>query len=329
MSTVVDGRSDGQVDVLTFGEAMVAFRSAGPLTQGGALTARLAGAESNVAIGLARLGHRVRWVGRLGVDPLGDLVHSQLRSEGVDVAHVVRDADRPTGLMVVEARTADLARVEYRRRGSAASVVSRSDLQEPLDGGARVLHVTGITPALSDTARETTLATARTARESGLLVSFDVNYRSRLWSREDASSTLRDLAAHADVVIASDDELPLLAPSRAGDHDEDAAVAALLDAGSQLVAVKRGAAGATVVTAQERHDVAALAVTAVDTLGAGDAFTAGLLSGLLDDLGPRESLRRAVTLGAFAVSTVGDWEGLPTRAELPLLDGLQPGTAVR
>lgn len=321
--------SDARVDVLTFGEAMVAFRSAGPLTQGGPLTARLAGAESNVAIGLARLGHRVRWVGRLGVDPLGDLVRTQLRAEGVDVADVVRDADRPTGLMIVEARTADLARVEYRRRGSAASVVSQRDLQGPLDAGARVLHLTGITPALSSTARETTLVAAQTAREAGLLVSLDVNYRSRLWSRAQASQTLRDLAAHADVVIASDDELPLLSAAGADDHDESTAVSHLLDAGARLVAVKRGAAGASVVTAGERHDLAALPVTAVDTLGAGDAFTAGLLSGLLDDVGPGEALRRAVTMGAFAVSTAGDWEGLPTRAELALLDRLQPGSAVR
>ncbi|MGN6301243.1 MAG: sugar kinase [Angustibacter sp.] len=327
--TAPSGGTDGPVDVLTFGEAMVAFRCAGPLAQGSALTARLAGAESNVAIALSRLGHRVRWVGRVGTDPLGDLVRTQLRAEGVDVGHVVRDPERPTGLMVVEARTADLARVEYRRGGSAASVLSQGDLTAALDVGARCLHLTGITPALSVSARETTVAAARTARQAGALVCLDVNYRSRLWSREDASAALRELVEHADVVVASDDELPLLAATRGGDHDEDAAVADLLAAGTQLVAVKRGAAGATVVTRQARHDLAALPVTAVDTLGAGDAFTAGLLSGLLDELEPLEALRRAVTLGAFAVSTAGDWEGLPTRAELPLLDGLQPGSAVR
>ncbi|HEX3004019.1 MAG TPA: sugar kinase [Angustibacter sp.] len=324
-----DPGGSARVDVLTFGEAMVAFRCAGPLAQGSALTARLAGAEANVAIGLARLGHRVRWVGRLGADPLGDLVQTQLRAEGVDVAHVLRDAQRPTGLMVVEARTADLARVEYRRSGSAASVLSPGDLSAALDAGARCLHLTGITPALSGTARQTTLGAARAAREAGVLVCLDVNYRSRLWSRDAASVALRELAAHADVVVASDDELPLLTDPGSDEHDEDAAIAALLDAGARLVAVKRGAAGATLVTADQRHDAAALAVTAVDTLGAGDAFTAGLLSGLLDDLEPAEALRRAVTLGAFAVSTAGDWEGLPTRAELPLLDGLQPGSAVR
>ncbi|KQX68610.1 sugar kinase [Angustibacter sp. Root456] len=308
---------------------MVAFRCAGPLTQGSALVARLAGAESNVAIGLARLGHQVRWVGRLGADPLGDLVRTQLRAEGVDVTHVVRDLERPTGLMVVEARTADLARVEYRRSGSAASVLSQEDLRAALDDGARCLHLTGITAALSDTARETTLAAARTAREAGVLVSLDVNYRSRLWSRDRAHAALRDLAALADVVIASDDELPLVTSDSDERHDEEAAVTALLGAGARVVAVKRGAAGATLATADERHDAAALAVTAVDTLGAGDAFTAGLLSALLDDLEPPAALRRAVTLGAFAVSTAGDWEGLPTRAELGLLDGLQPGSAVR
>lgn len=319
----------GPVDVLTFGETMVAFRCAGPLMQGSALTARLAGAEGNVSIGLARLGHRVRWVGRVGTDPLGDLVRSQLRAENVDVGHVVQDPDRPTGLMIVEARTADLARVEYRRRDSAASALSPDDLQGALDDGARCLHLTGITPALSGTARAATLHAARTARAAGVLVSLDVNHRSRLWSRSEASGALRELVRYADVVVASDDELPLLTTAAADEHDEAVAVAALLDDGARLVAVKRGAAGASVFTAEGRHDRDALAVTAVDTMGAGDAFTAGLLSGLLDGLAPPQALGRAVTLGAFAVSTEGDWEGLPTRAELSLLDGLQPGSAVR
>lgn len=313
-------------DLVTLGEAMVSLRGEEPLRQGSTLTARLAGAECTVAIATARLGHRTRWAGRLGEDPFGDLVVDQLRAEGVDVTSVVRDGDRPTGLMVVERRTADLARVEYRRDGSAGSALTTTEVGRALESGTRVVHLTGITPALSETARDSVFWAARAARRIGAVVSLDVNYRSRLWSRERARECLRQLAPLVDVIVASDDELDLLTTDM---QDEAATVAALVDSGSTHVAVKRGARGATLWTADGRHDVAAVPVTAVDALGAGDAFSAGLLSGLLDGLPARECLARGAVVGAFAVSSHGDWEGLPRRRELHLLDGLEPGSALR
>jgi 2-dehydro-3-deoxygluconokinase len=312
------------VDVLTFGEAMVALRSAGPLSQGGDLASHVVGAESNLAVALARLGHRTRWVSRLGAGSLGDLVLGRLRGEGVEVDHVVRDPDRPTGLMVVERRTADVIRVEYRRAGSAASALAPEDLEEALAAGARLVHLTGITCALSPSAHECVRHVARAAHAAGALVSLDVNYRSRLWSRQQARDALRPLAGTVDVVIASDDELDLVA-----DGDETAAVAQLLGHGVSHVAVKRGADGASLWSGDGRYDAPAIPVTSVDPLGAGDAFSAGVVSGLLDALPPEQCLRRGAVLGAFAVSTSGDWEGLPRRDELHLLDGLRPGSPLR
>lgn len=311
-------------EVLTFGETMVSFRSGGPLSLGGTLTTRLAGAESNVAIGLARLGHAVSWAGRVGADPFGEMILRQLRAEGVDTSHAVIDQNRSTGLMFVEQRTADLTRVEYRRSGSAGSALSAEQMLPALDGGPRMLHLTGITPALSASARECARSMAASASAAGVLVTLDVNYRSRLWSREEAREALHPLVTHAGIVIASDDELDLVAGG-----PEPEAVAALAARGVRYVAVKRGSRGATLHTDGNRIDVAALAVTAVDPIGAGDAFSAGLLSGLLDGLSPEACLRRAVTSGAFAVSTWGDWEGAPTRAELALLDSQTAGTTVR
>jgi 2-dehydro-3-deoxygluconokinase len=151
-----------------------------------------------------------------------------------------------------------------------------------------------------------------------------VNFRSRLWSREDAREALQGLVGTVDVLVASDDELDLVA-----DGDETAAVSALLGVGVGHVAVKRGPAGATLWVGDDRHDVGAFAVTAVDPFGAGDAFSAGLISGLLDGLAPDECLRRGALLGAFAVSSHGDWHGLPRRDELQLLDGLRPGSLLR
>jgi 2-dehydro-3-deoxygluconokinase len=313
-----------RVDVLTIGESMVAFHGDGAWTEGGRATARVAGAESNVAIGLARLGHCASWAGRVGDDPFGELVVRQLRAEGVRVDHVVRDGERPTGLMFVEHRTADLVRVEYRRDRSAGSALTSDDVRAALACSPRLLHLTGITPALSSSAREAVLDAAQRARAADALVSLDVNFRSRLWSRDGAKDALRPLVGLVDVVVASDDELDLVA-----DGDETTAVAELIAAGASRVAVKRGGDGATLWTHDDRYDVAAFAVTAIDPFGAGDAFSAGLLSGLLDGVPDQECLRRGAVLGAFAVSSRGDWHGLPRRDELHLLDGLRPGSLLR
>jgi 2-dehydro-3-deoxygluconokinase len=312
------------VEVLTFGESMVSFRSDGPLVQGGLQTTRLAGAESNVAIGLSRLGHSVAWSGRVGDDAFGRLVLRELRAEGVDTGCAVVDDGRPTGLMFVEQRSADLTSVEYRRAGSAGSAVDRDDVAQALRTAPSILHVTGITPALSDSAAEAVAFAIESACAGGVLVSFDVNYRSRLWGRDRAREVLAPLARRATLVIASDDELDLVA-----DGDEDGAVAHLLGEGVHQVAVKRGPLGATLHSREGRVDAPALAVTAVDPIGAGDAFTAGFLSGVLDGLEPADCLTRAATTGAFAVSTRGDWEGSPTRADLALHERHTPGATVR
>jgi 2-dehydro-3-deoxygluconokinase len=318
------GPATGNVDVLTFGESMVSFRGEGLLTQGSRQTVRLAGAESNVAIGLARLGHTVAWAGRVGDDSFGRLVLRQLRAEGVDTRYAVVDTERPTGLMFVEERTADLVSVEYRRAGSAGSAVGKDEVAAALAASPRVLHVTGITPALSPSAADAVESAVGSASAAGVFVSLDVNFRSRLWTREQAREVLTPLAAHAAVVIASDDELVLVASG-----DEDAAVAELLSRGVQQVAVKRGPLGATLHSREGRVDAPALAVTAIDPIGAGDAFTAGYLSGVLDGLDPAQCLVRGAAIGAFAVSTRGDWEGAPTREELAVLERHTPGATVR
>lgn len=316
------------VDVLTFGETMVSLRSKGPLSQGGQLSMHAAGAESNVAIGLARLGHAVRWAGRVGTDPHGDFIARALRAEGVDV-RLGRDAHRPTGVMFLEQRTEDVGRAFYYRAGSAGSLISRADIQPALADGARVLHLTGITPALSKDARETFIHAAEAAAGHGMEVSLDVNFRSKLWSREEAREVLGRVARHATVITASDDELDLVCAGASGIHAPGAPVeamaAGLLEYGVREVVVKLGAGGATTWTADGACHIDAVPVTAIDTVGAGDAFVAGYLSALLDGDGVAKRLHRGVLLGAFAVSTAGDWEGLPQRSELGLLHthGLQ------
>ncbi len=327
----------GIPELLTFGESMVSLRSAGPLSAGGSLGMHVAGAESNVAVGVARLGHRVGWAGVVGADPHGEFILRQLRSEGIAVQHR-EDASRSTGVMFLEQRTADVTRAFYYRAGSAGSTLGRDDVDAAFRDGARVLHLTGITAALSQEARRAVEYAAARAAGEGLDVSLDVNYRSKLWSRDEARAVLTPLARHASILIASDDELGLVAAGGAAgtgrrtgpaDDAETAMAAELLDRGVREVVVKRGAAGAGVHTAAGRWETPAVPVTSIDTVGAGDAFTAGYLSALLDGEDVAGRLQRGALAGAFAVSTAGDWEGLPRRAELALLGATPSGTTQR
>ncbi len=311
-------------EVLTLGEAMASFRGSGTVGFGRPLTPDLAGAEANVAIGLSRLGHSVEWLGRVGADAFGTEVLRTLRAEGVTVAHAVVDGDAPTGLMFLEQRTADLTQVQYLRAGSAGSRLRPDDLWPGAIEGVSVLHVTGITPALSRSAAATVARAVELAAAAGVLVCLDVNHRSRLWTRDDASVALRPLLPHVTLLVAGEDELDLVA-----EGGEDRAVEELLASGVQQVALKRGPAGASLHTPQGRVDAAAVPVTAIDPVGAGDAFCAGLLSGVLDGLDPAGLLERAVLMGAWAVSTAGDWQGLPSRAELPGIATHRPGETIR
>ncbi|WNF01810.1 sugar kinase [Streptomyces luomodiensis] len=309
---------------------MLAAQLPGPLAVGAEARTTIAGAESNVAIGLARLGHRAAWAGLVGDDEPGRLILRTLRGEGVDTTHAGARPEAPTGGMLRERRVADLVRVHYWRSHSAASLLAPADLAPALDAGARVLHLTGVTCALGPGPLKAVREAAAHAHAHGWTVALDVNHRQRLWTVEEAGRALLPLLPHITVLIASDDELPVVTHALADRPEgEERAVGALLDAGIRDVVVKRGGAGAAFRDRDgSRHAVPALHVPVRDTVGAGDAFCAGYLSGLLDGLPPEQRLARANTLGAFAVASDGDWEGLPRRDELPLL-AAAPGTTIR
>ncbi|RSM63981.1 sugar kinase [Actinoplanes sp. ATCC 53533] len=291
---------------------MAALRGGGPLRLGGDLRLSVAGAESNVAIGLARLGHRTRWAGRVGDDELGELVLRTLRAEGVDVSMAVVAPNELTGMLLFDRAPGGATRVHYRRAGCAGSRLGPADVVPAVALGARILHVTGITPALGDDSAAAVRYAVDAVRATGATVCLDVNHRPKLWGRAQARAVLRPLAAAAQVLVASEDELPLVADG----PDEASRAQELLDLGVREVVVKRGARGASAYTGAGRCDEPAWPVAVVDTVGAGDAFTAGYLSALLDGLPVGQRLRRGATLGAAAVAAHGDWEGLPTRAEL-------------
>jgi 2-dehydro-3-deoxygluconokinase len=300
--------------VVTLGETLALFRSAetGSLRHATGLTLGVGGAESNVAIALARLGVDASWLGRIGDDPLGERVAREVRAEGVD-ARVVVDPVAPTGLMVKERARGESSRVLYYRSGSAGSRLEPDDIPDGWVEEADLLHVSGITPLLSATARAAISAAVARARAAGVAVSVDVNYRSSLGGPDEAGSFLAALAPQAAVVFGSPGELALLRPGRT---PEEAAVD-LVTAGCGEVVLKRGDRGATSFSSGATPVSApAFPVRVVDTVGAGDAFVASYLHGLLADAPVAERLERANACGALACLGPGDWETSPTSAEL-------------
>ena len=260
----------------------------------------------------------------VGDDELGELVVSRIRAEGVDVAGVVRDPGAPTSLMLKERRTAELVRVRYYRRNGPGSRLEPGDLDPAQVAAAGVLHVTGITPALSDSARATVDHAIELARAAGVPVSFDLNYRSALWPPGQAAAVCRELAARADIVFAGDDEAELLGLD--GDPPDLARGLAALAGGHAVV--KLGERGAVAAVDGQVHTVEPVPARAVDPVGAGDAFVAGYLAETLAGRPVPERLATAAACGAFAVTVPGDWEGLPSRDELAAL-GRRPGTVHR
>lgn len=304
--------------VVTLGETMALMwpPEIGLLRHAPALRLGVAGAESNLAVGVVRLGVPATWLGRVGDDEFGRLVTMTLRGQGVTATAVV-DGGAPTGLMVKERRTAGVVRVLYYRAGSAGSRLRPEDVDAAVIAAGRVLHVTGITPALSDSARAAVFAAVEEATAAGVPVSVDLNYRSALWSADEAAPVLRDLVRRADVVMATDDEARLVVDGA----EPRSLVTALETLGPSQVLVKLGAQGSLSGIDGELHSVPARTVAVVDAVGAGDAFGAGYLSGLCRGLPADERLALATSAGAFAVTVPGDWEGLPSLADLDLLDG--------
>ncbi|HEY0575555.1 MAG TPA: sugar kinase [Pseudonocardia sp.] len=307
--------------LVTLGEVMVSLSAnrIGPLRGARQLDVSVAGSEANVAIGVVRLGHSASWLSRLGADEFGELVRGTLRGQGVTVC-APADPSAPTGLMVKERRTGDVGRVLYYRSGSAASRLGPADLPLALIESARVLHVTGITPALSGSAADAVRHAVSVARAAGVTVSLDVNYRARLWDPSAARVELSALARLADLVFASADELAMV--------DADGDPERLLADGVHAVVVTDGSKGAYSVTAAGVVRQPAFPVRVVDPVGAGDAFVAGYLAGLLDDLDEPARMRQAAAAAAICVGAEGDWEGLPSTAELTLVSSAD-GTVVR
>lgn len=310
------------LDVVTYGEAMTLFVAAetGELARVGQFTKRIAGADLNVAIGLSRLGFNVGYMSRVGRDSFGQYVLDVLDHEGIDAACVTVDERYPTGFQL-KSRIDDGSdpAVEYFRKGSAASHLSREDYVADYVLGARHLHLTGVAPAISATSRELAFHMAREMRRAGKSISFDPNLRPTLWpSREAMAESLNALAALADWVMPGVSEGLILT----GFEKPEDIARFYLDRGAKGVVVKLGPQGAYFHTANnDSGTVDAIPVkNVVDTVGAGDGFAVGIVSALLEGRDIRHAVARGNRIGGLAIQVIGDSEGLPTRAELDTLE---------
>jgi len=305
-----------KLDVLTLGESMVLLlaEQPGPMREATTFRRYIAGAESNLAIGLSRLGQTAGWFSRVGDDEFGRAIVFRIRGEGVDTSHVLSDPSAPTGLVIRERREVGPIEQVYYRRGSAASRLAPSDLDAAYLGNARFLHLTGITPALSESCRETVFAAAEMAHAAGVKVVLDPNYRSKLWAPAQFREVLRSLASRCDILLPGMDEALLLT----GQSDPEMAARELVGLGPELVVIKLGASGALALdgNGQVTRAPAVRIERIVDPVGAGDAFAAGLLTGLLRDFPLQNALALANRCGALAMLSPGDMEALPTWSEV-------------
>nr|WP_281262395.1 sugar kinase [Allonocardiopsis opalescens] len=296
---------------MCLGETMVMLvtGNARPIAADSRLVLRVGGAESNVAVSLARLGHRTRWVSAVGKDPFGRIILDELTDAGVDVSWVTTDDAASTGLYAKDPH-GESTRVYYYRGGSAASRMDVTHLNPLSAQGARVVHISGITPALSEDCRGLTHAVVGDRVLGPAAVSFDVNYRPGLWPVSEAADELAVIARQADIVFVGRDEAETLWGTASPE-----AVRALLPEPRTLV-VKDGATGATAFGPDGASWADALRVNVVEPVGAGDAFAAGWLSGWMRGLDSERALRLGHLMASRAVQIVGDCPQAPTQDEI-------------
>jgi len=310
------------MDVVTFGETMVLFNpeTQGPLRYVGTFTKSIGGAESNVAIALARLGHKAGWFSKLGDDEFGRYIKSTVMGEEVDVSRVKKDPKRTTGILFKERFSTVNPNVYYYRKGSAASHLMIEDLDLEYIASAKILHVTGISLALSEEMREAVFYAVREAKKRGVLISFDPNIRLKLWSKEEARETILEMVKLTDLLFPGKEEAELLL----GLTELEEIADSFLNLGVQTVALKLGKSGCYVKNKETEAFVHGYTVDhPVDTVGAGDGYAAGFLSGYLEHLSLTECAQRANAVGAMATLVKGDMEGFPYKDQVEIFMGLK------
>lgn len=305
-----------QKRVLTAGEPMGLFiaKEEALLEDVRNFSTSVAGAEFNVAVGLTRLGHQVGYVTKLGKDPFGRQIRKMMDANGIDTSLTTEMDDRATGFMLKSKTSKGDPDIYYYRKGSAASTICPEDVAELDMGKWDAVHLTGILAAISDTAFQATKTLMKKAREAKIPVFFDPNLRPQLWPSQEAMiAGINELAALADYVLPGVNEGKILC----GSTDPETIGKFYLDLGVKAVIVKTGADGAQGFTPERSFRMKAYPPKKiVDTVGAGDGFAVGVISGVMEGLSLEEAVQRGCAIGTMQLMVVSDNEGLPTREEL-------------
>ncbi len=303
------------MDMVTIGEPLVIFSpdAAGPLRFVHNFSKSMGGAEANVAIGLSRLGFQCGWISRIGNDEFGRYVKYSLQGDGVDLSQVSIDPLLPTGLLFKEQYHNSNPNIYYYRKGAAITNMTANDISEDYIARAKILHVTGILPALSDSTKEATFKAMEYAKKNNVLISFDPNLRLKLWDADTARATLLEMAKYTDIIMPGLDEAEFLF----GISDSRDICAKLHDMGCKTVVLKIGKDGCIISDGKQIITVAGYPVYKLsDTAGAGDGFAAGFLAGILQQKTLFECGELANGAGAMATLVKSDTEGYPTMQQL-------------
>jgi len=305
------------LDVIGLGEIMVQFNAVtpGPLRHVTYFEKHAAGAEANVAVCVKRQGLSSGFVTKLGKDEFGIYLYNWLRGEGVDVSQIKFDPEAPTGIYFIQRGfpIPERSSVVYYRRGSAASRLDEADINPNYFANAKIFHLTGITPALSESALRASKKAVDCAKKRGCRLSFDTNIRPPLWkSMEEAARTLMPFVEQADIIFTDMADTRVLL----GETDVDKAIKAYLSMGVEVVVFKLGAKGAIAATKSEKVEARGYTVPVVDPIGAGDALAGTFLASMLKGFRLEKSLKLAVAAGTLVVTVRGDQENLPTQEDL-------------
>ncbi len=300
--------------LITMGETMVGFvpSSKEPLRYVTEYTTKIAGAESNLAIGVRKLGHSAGWISKLGDDEFGHLILNRVRGEGIDVSQVKFDDSRPSGIMFKD-KSLKETKIFYYRENSAACNLSPDDIEEDYIASAEVLHLTGITPVLSENCRLAVETTVQYARKHHVDISFDPNIRLKMWGKTDYTDLILRILKQSGIVLLGLSEAKILLQS----EDIDEIFRTIFAFGAaKYVAVKDGARGAWVSDGHEPVHCPPVDCESIDPVGAGDAFNAGFISGILDGRPVETCGEMGNIMGGMATQSLGDFEGLPSKEDM-------------
>ena len=302
--------------LLLAGEPMglLIAQSEGSLDSVAGFTLAVAGAEFNVATGAARLGHFVSYLTKLGNDPFGTRITNTLNANKIDSSNVLTSDTNTTGFMLKSKVSKGDPEIFYFRKGSAASTLDASDVEKIDFSKFDYVHLTGIFPALTDSTRAAIMALIKKAKELGLFISFDPNLRPQLWpSQEVMVKTLNELASYADLVLPGCGEGKILC----GSEDPSKINDFYRSLGARMVVTKLGPDGALVREGDNEYKVPGFIIDkVVDTVGAGDGFACGVITGLMEGLSLEKAVERGAAIGAIQCTFAGDNEGLPTQEQL-------------